>query len=316
MIGIYKIISPSGKIYIGQSIDIVRREWNYKKGHHKKQTRLNHSIQKYGWDKHTFEVIEECPIEMLNERERYWQDYYDVLGDNGLNCCLVKSMSKKYTHSKETLEKISKSLKTTFNKPEMKEKLKSKMIELWKKEDFRNKKIASMVNFRDILSAKTKNNESCMKNLLIGRDSKYPIVQYNTKGIFIREWDSVSECSKELDIATSGICNVLNKRCSHYRGFIFFYKYKEHAILKNRYDKDYSNLTLNTDTYIDPSITYRYSNMRKQVLKKDLEGNIIAKYSSIKEASLMNKIPYTTIIASLNRQVKNPRKFKWEYELI
>ena len=88
MIGIYKITSPSNKVYIGQSIDVENRLKRYKYFVSKKQTRLYYSILKYGYDNHTYEVVEECKVEELNERERYWQDFYDCL-NNGLNCRLT-----------------------------------------------------------------------------------------------------------------------------------------------------------------------------------------------------------------------------------
>jgi group I intron endonuclease len=89
MIGIYKITSPSSKIYIGQSIDIERRFKNYKSlSQTKKQVMLHYSFKKYGINNHLFEIIEQCSIESLNIRERYWQDYYNVIED-GLNCLLT-----------------------------------------------------------------------------------------------------------------------------------------------------------------------------------------------------------------------------------
>ena len=48
MIGIYKITSPSNKIYIGQSINIERRFNSYKNlSHCKQQIKLYNSLQKY-----------------------------------------------------------------------------------------------------------------------------------------------------------------------------------------------------------------------------------------------------------------------------
>ena len=51
MIGIYKIISPSGKIYIGQSRNIDKRFQQYKRLNCAKQPRLYNSFIKYGIDK-------------------------------------------------------------------------------------------------------------------------------------------------------------------------------------------------------------------------------------------------------------------------
>lgn len=106
MIGIYKITNPKGKIYIGQSTNIVKRKNNYSKLQDcKNQTKLYNSLVKYGYSEHIFEVVEECNIEDLNERERYWQDFYNVLGE-GLNLKLTKTGSRSGYCSQETAIKI------------------------------------------------------------------------------------------------------------------------------------------------------------------------------------------------------------------
>lgn len=111
--GIYKITSPSGKVYIGQSVDIKRRFTSYKTlNKSKRQVKLYNSFVKYGIDNHIFEIIEECVLDLLNERERYWQEYYDVLkSSKGLNLCLTSTKDKKHLLSDETKKKISDSNK-------------------------------------------------------------------------------------------------------------------------------------------------------------------------------------------------------------
>lgn len=84
-VGIYKITNPNEKIYIGQSTNLEKREDDYIKLRCDKQPKLYNSLQKYGWEQHIFEIIEECDLDQLNEREIYWGLYYDVLGENGLN---------------------------------------------------------------------------------------------------------------------------------------------------------------------------------------------------------------------------------------
>lgn len=92
MIGIYKITSLKGKIYIGQSKCIENRWKDYENPNsYKGQIRLYRSIIKNGLINHKFEIIEECLFEDLNNRERYWQDHYDAIGKNGLNCILTKT---------------------------------------------------------------------------------------------------------------------------------------------------------------------------------------------------------------------------------
>jgi group I intron endonuclease len=65
---------------------------------------------KHGVDNHVFEIVEECSPESLNERERYWQDFYNVLGKEGLNCLLVSTDSLQRVLSDEMKLKISNSL--------------------------------------------------------------------------------------------------------------------------------------------------------------------------------------------------------------
>lgn len=111
MVGIYKITNPKGKVYIGQSVNIEKR-WKcyYKlKDKSKFRSRIHESINKYGVDFHKFEIIEECLIEQLNERERYWQDQYDVLGINGLNLILTTCNSLSGYFSDETKRRITES---------------------------------------------------------------------------------------------------------------------------------------------------------------------------------------------------------------
>ena len=106
MIGIYKITSPSGRIYIGQSIDIKRRFDKYNSLiNTKEQPALVRSFMKHGVINHTFEIIEECDFDQLNIRERYWQEFYDVL-KYGLNCQLVPTDLKPMVVSEETKKKI------------------------------------------------------------------------------------------------------------------------------------------------------------------------------------------------------------------
>ena len=55
--GIYKITSPTDRVYIGLSKDINKRIETYRNARCYTQTRLYRSIIKYGWDSHKFEII-------------------------------------------------------------------------------------------------------------------------------------------------------------------------------------------------------------------------------------------------------------------
>ena len=76
MIGIYKITKiENGKSYIGQSNDIERR---FNEHIAKDDIPIDIAISKYGSKAFTFEVLEECPIEDLDTKEKFWIEYFQA----------------------------------------------------------------------------------------------------------------------------------------------------------------------------------------------------------------------------------------------
>lgn len=60
MKGIYKIESPSGKVYVGQSNNIKRRFIEHKSYTSRTNTKLGSAIRSYGFDNLNFSVLYEC----------------------------------------------------------------------------------------------------------------------------------------------------------------------------------------------------------------------------------------------------------------
>jgi len=115
--GIYKITSPSKKVYIGQSIDIVRRFWHYKKLYCEKQFALYNSLKKYGVEKHKFDIVCQCDRTELNNLEIYYIELYQCFNSEyGLN--LRTGGKQNIICSDETRKKLSDSCrgKTAWNK--------------------------------------------------------------------------------------------------------------------------------------------------------------------------------------------------------
>lgn len=108
---IYKITSPNGKIYIGQTVQLDIRKIHYKNLHCKKQCKIYNSISKYGWSDHSFEIIEQIGECELNQREQYWINFYDSF-NNGLNLTTGGDSPKR---SEESNKKISESKKGEKN---------------------------------------------------------------------------------------------------------------------------------------------------------------------------------------------------------
>jgi len=93
---IYKITSPSGKVYVGQTI----RSFEKRIQEHKRSSvckLVNKAIVKYG-DEMKYEIIEEdVPHEHLDEREIYWISHFNSLAPNGYNCTTGGGSKKELT---------------------------------------------------------------------------------------------------------------------------------------------------------------------------------------------------------------------------
>lgn len=115
MIGtIYKLTSPSGKSYIGQTIDQRRRKSNfyntncYYSGH-----RLDNAIKKYGVETFTYEILiqiieesRDALRDKLDELEKYYIEKFDSYY-NGYNMTLGGSGTKGCFHTEESRKKLS-----------------------------------------------------------------------------------------------------------------------------------------------------------------------------------------------------------------
>lgn len=118
MTGIYKITNLiNGKSYIGQSINIEKRFISHKQRAFNKKDRdynkhLYCSIRKYGLNNFSFEILEECSIDELNDRERYYIIKYNSFL-NGYNLTLGGDSSRAKS-SKQQIAGIVKDLKTTI----------------------------------------------------------------------------------------------------------------------------------------------------------------------------------------------------------
>lgn len=82
MIGIYKITNKNnGKVYIGQSNNIERRISEHKRV---RSLTIDDYINVLGADNFIYEVIEECPQELLDQKEQEYIEKYDSI-KNGYN---------------------------------------------------------------------------------------------------------------------------------------------------------------------------------------------------------------------------------------
>lgn len=120
--GVYKITHiGSGKSYIGISKNIHRRWVQHKSWVNTKNRRsaIYAAMQKYGIDAFSWQVIEQCDADSLEDRERHWIVVFDTF-NNGYNLTAGgeynkevsvetrKRMSKAQTGKKQSKETIDK----------------------------------------------------------------------------------------------------------------------------------------------------------------------------------------------------------------
>jgi group I intron endonuclease len=202
MIGIYKITNPKGKVYIGQTINYDRRKKEYVRQKGKGQPLLNKSMLEYTSERHLFEIIEECKLEQLDEKEKHWKEHYiDLLGwEDVLFCHIIDG--KGGFKSLKTKIKMS-----NYSKNRPKE---------------HNHNISKALTGYKQSKQHIANRSKSMKGVKI--PGKY-VNQYDLQGNFIQEWKNARQACifynpKDLN-GVSACCLGRQKTA-----FGFIWKYK------------------------------------------------------------------------------------------
>lgn len=109
---VYKITSPSGKIYVGSSKNYLNRWESYRFKRYKFQHKLKASFEKHGFENHTLEVIWEGSINIMLQKEQEYGILFNVLDrDEGLNLRLPKINDQYNSVSEETIDKMKRARK-------------------------------------------------------------------------------------------------------------------------------------------------------------------------------------------------------------
>lgn len=119
---IYKITNIiNNKIYIGKTLATVEKRWKEHLSTYQKETEnhrpLYSAMKKYGIDNFLIDTIEECDVDQLSARERYWIEFYQsfkhgynaTLGGDGkpyIDYELVKITYKKLQNITDTAKKL------------------------------------------------------------------------------------------------------------------------------------------------------------------------------------------------------------------
>lgn len=232
MVGIYKLTSPSGKCYIGQSNNIESRIHHYRINRCKSQTRIYNALLKYGFDNFQIEYLKilnnyiskEKMQEFLNRYEIYYINKYDSI-NNGYNIrgggsngrmseeskikISIKNTGKIFT--KEHLMKLSIShigYKMTEDQ-KRKISIKSKLSGI--SAETRAKMVASRAGYKPTAETLVSQSKSHIKKA---------VLQFDLNENLIRRWDCAVHAAKELNYTLSCIYYACNGRYKKYKNYV------------------------------------------------------------------------------------------------
>jgi group I intron endonuclease len=264
MIGIYKIINPKNKVYIGQSTDIEKRKKLYKNLNCKGQIKLFNSLKKYGWENHIFEIVEECNLEQLNEREYYYKKTF-IKNNKWTNALFLMLVDGKGGNKNSTTRKKMSISSTKINTPINVYDLKGNLINQFNSasEILQTMFPDSKENTGGILSSCRGGKQKTFKNYIFQfsnndkiniilkslnenvKIKQKTILQYDLNDNFIKQYLNSYQVEKEfkgkgIKINSTDIracCNGKQKTCKNYK-----WKYGDSLIENISYNLDKNKL--------------------------------------------------------------------------
>ena len=222
--GIYRIHNLiNGQDYIGQSNNIYHR-WEQHKARYDKCA-IHLALLKYGIDNFEFSIIEECPEEKLDERERYWISYYNSY-NNGYNendggnrpthtCCdkpiEAYNLVGKYIKTYPSMSAAARELECEVS-------LISAVIQ-------KRRPTAKGFQFKAVDDTETIIMPFVKKK---SGPTGLAVIQYDLQDNFLHEYISASEAARQTGLHAqniSGVCRGIKKTCGGYK-----WRYKKDII--------------------------------------------------------------------------------------
>ena len=206
--GIYMWTSPSGKSYIGQSVDLVKRHREFVRFNKSYSgITINRARKKYNnindWK---YKVLEYCGVDKLDEREKYYIALYDTM-NNGYNSNEGGEGNVGLKQNEETRRKISLSQigekNNNYGKP--------RPLEVRRK--------ISEGNKGRILS-----DEQRLKLSKAHDNVKIAVSQYTKEGVYIASYDSSLEAQRKTGVHNSHIVLCCKGERKSAGGFKWAYK--------------------------------------------------------------------------------------------
>jgi group I intron endonuclease len=219
--GIYKITSPSNRVYIGQSRNYNKRINGYKKYNCKGQPKLYNSLKKYGFKNHIVELVHELTLDIDQKDLNYWElFYYNKYKNEGFHLLNLRECGANGKFSEESRLKMSISGKNKIITEEHK----------------RNMGLAQ--KGRKHTEETKKKMSAWQKGTILGTGK--PILKLDLNMNLIKEYASVTHAQREENIPKQNITECCKKNLQKLktkirnktnkftcRGFIWEYKNKD-----------------------------------------------------------------------------------------
>ena len=274
------------KIYIGKTKNKSR------KSNHKKR---------FGKDL-IFTYIDE--VNSLNRKywrplESFWIEYFRYLGFDLQNKQMYGGSGVEF-HTKDAREKIKLARKGVGKKKIIQYDLDGNFIKEWDgaiciENELGLKASKILTNCRKQTKCAFNfiwrfNFDKIDDNFIFSKDRKgKSIIQYDLKGNFIQEWDSIIKASKYTGINSSDICACCNKSQETSNNFIWRYKT--------------SPLDFNFE--LKP---------QKKILQFNKNGEFIKEWDNIKEIEKNLKIYSSGIVMCCKGNIKTSGGYIWKYK--
>jgi group I intron endonuclease len=235
--GIYKLTSPSGKVYIGQSVNLKSRMAHYKSNKSKSITAIKSAILKYGWDNFKVDILwsseDNTNIKfILNQLEKDFINLYDCLSPNGYN--LRDGGTDGYIYTNEVKQKISNSNKGRevwnagktgiYSEETLKLMSDSHIGKSVHSDEYKENLKIKMTGESNPFFGKTHTEETKKKISENNLKRCKRVEQYDSNDNFIKSFLNTKEASSELNISDAVIrANIRGNTKITKQGFKFKY---------------------------------------------------------------------------------------------
>ena len=217
--GIYQIKNKiNGKSYIGQSYNIYNRWKQHKRvindGSNSvmKEYPFYQALKKYGIENFDFIILEECPAEQLNEREKFWimklNTYINAENSQGYNLTVGGDGVSTITTQQE--EEITNLWNQNFTITEISQQLKITGDSV------------SRVLYK-IFPNITERERKERGYLLAAEKTSHPVFEYDCFGHLTNKYPSVREAARILNIDPQNLQRCIWGKIATYKNHFYIY---------------------------------------------------------------------------------------------